>query len=203
MGATNFNGTGWNASAVIGIALNNTNTTPTLSGAEGVRGHSNSVSGIGVYGAFVGGNLPTSIGWAVYANGWAGGITGWLNVSDEKLKTNVKTIPHALDKVMNMRGVEYNFKSEEFSYLHLSNERQVGFIAQELEKVLPSAVQDKAIPYDSDPVTEGFTSRKGSLSVKAVSYTDVIPVLVEAIKEQQKQIEELEATIEQLKDAKK
>lgn len=203
MGATNFNSTGWNASAVIGIALNNTNTAPLLAGGEGVRGHSNSTAGIGVYGAFVGGNQPTAIGWAVYGGGWAGGITNWLNVSDEKLKTNIKTIPNALQMVQNMRGVFYNYRTEEYKPLNLSSTTQTGFIAQELEKVLPSAVRNTAIPYDIDPVSTEKASRSGSYSVKAVSYADVIPVLVEAIKEQQTQIEALKVRIEQLEKSAK
>ncbi|MBS1764188.1 MAG: tail fiber domain-containing protein [Bacteroidetes bacterium] len=198
MGATNFSGTGYNASAVIGIALNNTNTAPTLAGAEGVRGHSNSTAGIGVYGAFVGGNQPTAIGWAVYGSGWAGGLTNWLNVSDEKLKTNIKTIPNALQMVQKMRGVFYNYRTEEYKPLNLSATTQTGFIAQELEKVLPSAVRNTAIPYDIDPVTTEKEGRSGSYSVKAVSYADVIPVLVEAIKEQQAQIEQLKTKVNQL-----
>ncbi len=198
MGATNFSGTGWNASAVIGIALNNTNTAPLIAGGEGVRGHSNSTSGIGVYGAFTGGTLPTALGWAVFANGWAGGLSDWVNVSDEKLKTNIKTIPNALQMVQNMRGVFYNYRTEEYKPLNLSTSTQTGFIAQELEKVLPSAVRNTAIPYDIDPITTGFASRKGTYNLKAVSYSDVIPVLVEAIKEQQAQIEELKAKVEQL-----
>ncbi|MCC6384278.1 MAG: tail fiber domain-containing protein [Bacteroidia bacterium] len=203
MGTTNYNSFGFQASAVIGIALNATNTYPNLAGGEGVRGYSNSYSGIGVYGGFTGGTLPTAIGWAVYASGWAGGLTSWLNVSDERLKTNITTIPNALGKVLQMRGVEYNFRQGEFTGLNLSSEKQVGFIAQELEKVLPSAVQNKAIPYDIDPITDGPTARKGSYNLKAVAYSDVIPVLVEAIKEQQKQIDDLKLKIEQLEKLKK
>ena len=86
--------------------------------------------------------------------------------------------------------------------MNLSSTTQTGFIAQ-VEKVLPSAVRNTAIPYDIDPVSTEKASRSGSYSVKAVSYADVIPVLVEAIKEQQTQIEALKVRIEQLEKSAK
>jgi len=202
LGATNFSGTGFAASAVIGIALNGTNTTPTISGGEGVNGFSNSVSGIGVRAGFVGGNTAV-IGWALLSNGWAGGTTPWVTISDEKIKTNVATIPNALSKVLELRGVEYNFRNEEYSKLNLTTDRQVGFIAQEVEKVIPAAVHDKGIPYDIDPITDGLTTRKGTYNLKGISYTDIIPFLVEGMKEQQQQIETLKARINQLESEKK
>jgi hypothetical protein len=81
--------------------------------------------------------------------------------SDERLKTDVKTIDDALDKVMNMRGVTYT----------KSAEKGVGVIAQEIEKVLPEVVTDG--------------------EYKSVAYGNIVGVLIEAIKEQQKQIDEL------------
>jgi hypothetical protein len=81
--------------------------------------------------------------------------------SDERLKTDVKTIDDALDKVMNMRGVSYT----------KSAEKGIGVIAQEIEKVLPEVVTDG--------------------EYKSVAYGNIVGVLIEAIKEQQKQIDEL------------
>ena len=81
--------------------------------------------------------------------------------SDERLKSDVKTIDNALDKVMNMRGVSYTKQAE----------KGVGVIAQEIEKVLPEVVTDG--------------------EYKSVAYGNIVGVLIEAIKEQQKQIDEL------------
>ena len=85
--------------------------------------------------------------------------------SDERLKENVKTISNALDKVKNLRGVEYDHKK--------TGEHSIGVIAQEVEKVLPELVFEDA------------------LGVKSVGYANIVAVLIEAIKEQQEQIEEL------------
>jgi hypothetical protein len=88
----------------------------------------------------------------------SGDITAF---SDERLKSDIKTIDNALDKVMNMRGVSYTKQAE----------KGIGVIAQEVEKVLPEVVTDG--------------------EYKSVAYGNIVGVLIEAIKEQQKQIDEL------------
>lgn len=201
LGVTNYNTTGFIATATMGLALNNT-VTATLAGAEGVRGYNNSTSGIGVYAGYTGGTLVTSIGWALYANGWAGGLSPWLNVSDGRLKKNVVQINNALDKVMQLRGVEYNFNSQSYPELKLSDkELKLGFVAQEVEKVFPQLVVEKGIPYNPGEMNADLSAKGGSYTLKTVAYSDLIPVLVEAIKEQQKQIEDLKHEITKLKNA--
>ena len=81
--------------------------------------------------------------------------------SDERLKSDIKTIDNALYKVMNMRGVSFTKQAE----------RGIGVIAQEVEKVIPEVVHDG--------------------EYKSVAYGNIVGVLIEAIKEQQKQIDEL------------
>jgi hypothetical protein len=81
--------------------------------------------------------------------------------SDERLKSDIETIDDALYKVMNMRGVSYTKQAE----------KGIGVIAQEVEKVLPEVVTDG--------------------EYKSVAYGNIVGVLIEAIKEQQKQIDEL------------
>ena len=94
-------------------------------------------------------------------------VTGTLTAtevtatSDERLKSDIQTIDNALDKVMNMRGVSYTKQAE----------KGIGVIAQEIEKVLPEVVTDG--------------------EYKSVAYGNIVGVLIEAIKEQQKQIDEL------------
>jgi hypothetical protein len=83
--------------------------------------------------------------------------------SDERLKSSVETIPDALSKVLSVRGVTFDMNAE----------RGTGVIAQELEKVLPEAV---------------FDNEDG---MKSVAYGNVVGLLIEAIKEQQVQIETL------------
>ena len=81
--------------------------------------------------------------------------------SDERLKSDIKTIDNALEKVMNMRGVSFTKQAE----------KGIGVIAQEVEKIIPEVVHDG--------------------EYKSVAYGNMVGVLIEAIKEQQKQIDEL------------
>jgi hypothetical protein len=95
--------------------------------------------------------------------------------SDERLKENVETITNALEKVKGLRGVEYDHKN--------TGEHNIGVIAQEVEQVLPMVVYEDA------------------LGVKSVAYQNMVSVLIEAIKEQQKQIEDLQNKINSLQGA--
>lgn len=96
--------------------------------------------------------------------------------SDEKLKTNVKTLENALDKVLNLRGVEFDRVD--------TGEHQIGVIAQEVEKVVPDVV------YPKGPAPDYET--------KSVAYANLVGLLIEAIKEQNLRIEYLEAQLQGL-----
>jgi len=104
-----------------------------------------------------------------------GDITAYstLTSSDIKLKTNVQNLSGALDKTLKLRGVKFDWKDE-----HRPND-QLGFIAQEVEEVLPEIVK------------EVDTVGKDEETHKVVNYEAVVPLLVEAIKELKAEIEEL------------
>jgi len=80
--------------------------------------------------------------------------------------------------VLSLRGVTFDWRREEFPALNFTAGRSVGFVAQEVERVVPEAVTRDA---------EGFRS---------VAYSHLTPVLVEAVKEQQAQIENQQKLIE-------
>ncbi|MBI3194504.1 MAG: tail fiber domain-containing protein [Ignavibacteriae bacterium] len=107
-------------------------------------------------------------------------------VSDARLKENVSQLSGALDKVSKLRGVDYNYKhnTEEQTKIaagkmKVSKSKSLGFIAQEREQIVPEAI--------TTDETTGY---------KSVAYDMIIPLLVEAIKEQQKEIKELRALME-------
>jgi hypothetical protein len=102
--------------------------------------------------------------------------------SDQRWKTNIKAIQNALDNVLKMQGVTYHWKVDEYPDKHFPEGEQVGFIAQEIEKVYPQVVH---------------TDKDG---YKSVDYSKLTPILVEAIKEQQKIIEELQKVIQHLQE---
>lgn len=88
----------------------------------------------------------------------------FTSTSDENLKENVQTVQNSLDTVKQLRGVTFDWKT--------NNKPSIGVIAQEIEQVLPQLVN------------EG--------EHKSVNYNGLIGILIEAIKEQQIRIEELE-----------
>ena len=87
--------------------------------------------------------------------------------SDRRTKENIKTIENSLDKVLSLRGVSYNRIDES------DKAPKIGVIAQEIQEILPEVV---------------FKQEDGMLGV---SYGNIVGVLIEAIKEQQQQIDEL------------
>ena len=97
--------------------------------------------------------------------------------SDSRLKDNITPISTPVDKIKSLRGVEFDWNSGEQVGTH-----DVGLIAQDVEAVLPEAVTTQEDGY------------------KNLAYTKVIPLLVEAMKEQQAMIEALKAEIELLKN---
>lgn len=107
---------------------------------------------------------------------------GVVLTSDARLKRNISSTRHGLTTIMNLRPVEYDKKNsvEAADY----NRHEIGFVAQEIKKVLPSLV------------SEGNDAHK----TLSVSYTELIPVLTKAIQEQQAQIELLKAENRELKD---
>jgi hypothetical protein len=118
---------------------------------------------------------------AVYATGVVY-CNGNALCSDQRWKTNIKPIQNALDNVLKMQGVTYYWKVDEYPDKHFPEGEQIGFIAQEIEKVYPQLV---------------LTDKDG---YKSIDYSKLTPILVEAIKEQQKIIEELQKVIQQLQE---
>jgi hypothetical protein len=158
--------------AIIGISGNNYGVWGGSTTNDGIHGLSD--SGTGVFGY-------SNTGWAVYANGYAGGATGWYNNSDIRYKTHIVTLSDALDRVLALRGVSFDWRRDEFKDRQFTAGRQIGLIAQEVEQVLPELV---------------CTDREG---YKSVAYANMAPVLVEAIKALNSKVEAQQKQIEALK----
>lgn len=143
----------------------------------GVEGICNDPAGSGVYGSSNHGSAvqgSTVDGWAGQFNG---GViaSGYFTSSDARLKKNIAAIPNGLEKILALHGVTFDWRQSEFPERRFDGKKHVGLIAQEVEKVLPELVH---------------TDNKG---YRSVDYVAVVPVLVEAIKQQQKQIDALKA----------
>jgi hypothetical protein len=94
---------------------------------------------------------------------------GWNTGSDIRLKENITPLSDSLEKVIGLRGVNFNRKGDD--------KKQIGFIAQEVESIFPEVVSTNSDGY------------------KSMSYDRLTAVLVEAVKEQQREIEELKLLI--------
>jgi hypothetical protein len=116
------------------------------------------------------GILNTAPSYALDVTGTIRATGNVIAFSDARAKENIKTIDSALEKVNKLRGVEFNKIGEEKTC--------IGVIAQEVEEVLPEVVE---------------TDDNG---MKAVAYGNMVGLLIEAMKEQQKQIDELKAKLE-------
>ncbi|MGD1844687.1 MAG: tail fiber domain-containing protein [Salibacteraceae bacterium] len=94
----------------------------------------------------------------------------WVN-SDARFKQDIQPIGNAMDMIQRLQGTTYTFDRENFPERNFNEGQQYGFIAQDLQEVMPEAVM---------PDQEGYFG---------VNYDAVVPVLVEGIKEQQAQLE--------------
>jgi hypothetical protein len=102
------------------------------------------------------------------------GKVSFTSLSDSRIKKNIVNSTYGLATVLKLRPVEYNLISNDL--------KQVGFIAQEVQKLVPEVV----------------TGKEGDLSkgeILGITYSNLVPVLTKAIQEQQKQIEDQNAKI--------
>jgi len=154
------------------ITGKSTSTTPTTAGPD---------FGCGPLLAFYSATSTTS--YTIY--GSANAVGGMWMASDRKLKRNIKPIRGAVETVQQLAGVTYNYNTDVRPELRLSNELQYGFIAQEVEKVLPELVRPAVDPFGEED------------DYVVMNYDGIIPVLTEAIKEQQEVMDDQQITIEE------
>ena len=71
----------------------------------------------------------------------------YVDSSDARFKKNIKPLEQALDKVCALRGVSYDLRLDEFPHKNFGNDTQIGWIAQEVEKIAPELVVEDADGY--------------------------------------------------------
>lgn len=123
-----------------------------------------------------------SPGYDLDVTGTIGGSGGLYHSSDIRWKRNISAITGALDRVSRLRGVNFEWRRQEYPEQNFTEGNQIGFIAQEVSEVLPEVVMQRK---------DGFYS---------VDYAKLTPILVEAIKEQQRTIESQERELSVLHD---
>ncbi len=157
-----------------------------------IQGSAN--QGIGIYGITKNANN--------YAGFFAGSVytSGAFVASDEKLKKNIEDLTTGMDIINQLHPKKYRFKDEgNMKLMNLPQGERYGLIAEELEKVLPGLVKNTKFQPAGDE--ERMSGRAApDIEFKAVNYTELIPVLIKGMQEQQSVIEELQHQIDQLQN---
>uniref|UniRef100_UPI0040495640 tail fiber domain-containing protein n=1 Tax=Fulvivirga sp. TaxID=1931237 RepID=UPI0040495640 len=154
-------------------------------GAGGTSALAADANGAAYAATFEGGNVgigTTSPGFTLEVNGGVAGVGAYVDLSDKRFKKDVAPISDGLDKILALQGITYNWDNTLNPSLNLDNKNHIGFLAQDVEKVLPQIVH----------------TGDDELKTKRVEYSSVVPVLVEAIKDQQQIIDSQKQQIENL-----
>ncbi len=119
--------------------------------------------------------------------------------SDRRLKENLKHIESPLEKVQKLNGYtfDWNEKSKELNFIPKDKKNDVGLIAQEVIEVLPQAVEFNPFDQIWDEENQQYVSKSGENYLN-IKYERLVPLLVEAIKEQQEQINTLKNQVQKL-----
>lgn len=179
-------------------------------GISGVYGYNNAGGyGTGGYGT----NGPGVFGYSVnnagvmgsgtwYAGYFNGNVysTGTITSSDRKLKKDISDLTKGMDIISRLKPKTYQFRQDgNYKLMNLPEGRQYGLIAQDVEEVLPTLV--KQTEFDPNMITNLSTAKSPNTTVqqkaeekiefKGVNYTELIPIMVKGMQEQQETIEAL------------
>ena len=163
----------------------------------GVYGRAVTTTGnrYGVYGEAASGTGQ----WGVYCDGDFYHTGAFTSTSDERLKTNIRDSKYGLAELMQLKPKTYEFrKTGPESRVNLAKGEQFGFLAQELEKVMPEMVSTDNHVFIAEPGNP--ESEVSNMEIKGINYLNMISVLTKAVQEQQEIIEALESRIEMLEN---
>ena len=180
--------------------------------AEGVGGaggwasygvHAVASNGTDAYGILASASGASTANWAGY---FIGSVytTGTYQSSDRKLKNDIKPLSGAMAIIEQLKPSSYTFKTSEYQQMNLPEGLQYGLIADEVQQVMPGAVKKAVQPADYENHDSGKGKKlNDEVEFNAVNYTEFIPVLIGAVKEQQATIFDLQTTLkhEQLLNA--
>lgn len=116
----------------------------------------------------------TNPGYTLHVNGSVAGTSAYVNLSDKSYKKDVAALAAALDKIKALQGVRFKWDKKKGDTINLDDREHIGLLAQEVEAILPQAV---------------VTAPDG---VKGIAYSEIIPVLIEAVKEIDARVARLE-----------
>lgn len=189
---------------VFGIGYNGTVGQAQNTNGFGLYGSNSNAGGLGIgtyglgFNGVYGQTTNTTTGWAGYftfdlgCDGTGYSVGGWVTVSDKRLKSNIIPVTNALEKICSLNGFHYTLTSRSKlpdGEITETKREQYGVMAQDVETVFPDMVKEKAI----------FINTGDETVYKTVDYNQLIPVMIEAIKELKAEVESLKKELEENK----
>lgn len=173
---------------------------------RGVHGQATSGAGQTAYGVY--GSLASGLGLS-YAGYFAGDVlvTGTITeLSDERFKEDVRPLggedgpdgEAILDRVLQLAPVAYRFtEDEQYAHMNLPDGDQFGFLTQDVSRIFPELIGEGRHPTEWIPGEDGELTEVGEeVTYQSMNYIHLIPILVQAIQEQQAEIDELRALVD-------
>ena len=162
-------------------------------GTEGFAQSSDGTTATGIYG-YAGGSGTNWAGYfsgAVYATSYSS--------SDRKLKQDIHSLDNAMSIIQQLHPTLYTYKTNEYKQMQLPEGTHYGLIADEVQQVIPGIVKKAVQPaqYEHHGKNKG-QKLSDEVEFNAVNYTEIISILVGAVKEQQKEIDELKLQVAEL-----
>ena len=169
---------------------------------RGITGFAQATNGQTAYGVY--GGIFQINGGTAYAGYFQGNLayTGSLiNASDATLKTNIQPLENALTSLNKIQIKQYQFTDESNKILNTTPGLHIGVLAQQLQEVFPTLVTKQVQPVQEKRKDKNGVEKieqTGTKEYLGVNYTELIPVLIKGMQEQQVMIEELKKKIEVL-----
>jgi hypothetical protein len=151
---------------------------------------------IGVYGTAANAAVSNFAGYFdgdVYTTGGSTSGSGYLVASDKNIKTNINTVTKNLDVISKLRPVSYDFDNSYAPQLKLNNHKNYGFIAQEVESIIPDIVSTTTVIPTFDSLNNVTNPEK---VVKALNYDGLIPFAIGGIQELNAKQKEMQASLD-------
>ena len=182
--------------AVYGLSVGNTNTQNVF----GLRAFA--VTGVNVYGIYsqATGGVYTWAGWfdgKLHVTGQISSTNGTVITSDAMFKQNVTKLTSASDVLSQLQPKTYHLDSVGYTQFGFDNKQHMGFVAQEVETVLPDLVSNSVMPAQYDSLGNETSAEVEYL---ALNYQEFIPLLVAGYQEQQQTIDDLQNEMKDLKE---
>ena len=167
----------------------------TASNCNAIYASSSAANGIYASGGVGAGDYAGYFNGSVYT-------TGSYQSSDRSLKKNIRDLPDALSIINKLQPKMYEFRNDgNYAMLKLPQGEQLGLIAQDVEKILPQLVKETSFDtrWSQNLNAQDAEKAKGeTINYKTLNYTELIPLLIKGMQEQQAMIEKQNDKIAQL-----